>query len=133
LEDWKIKISVLWLFVDVAYLADLVVGILEPGGLQQYIATGQIGGMTIDQNILLILATALLVPLVMAFLSLVLKDSANRWSNTIVGAVYTILWVVGIVEISATHLVVYSLLLTFSKLVASALIVWYARKSKPKV
>jgi hypothetical protein len=33
LEDWKTKISVLWLIIDVAYLADLVLGFMEPGFL----------------------------------------------------------------------------------------------------
>ena len=132
MEDWKIKVSVLWLFIDIAYIADVILGIIEPGGLQQFLSTGQIGGMTMGPEILFVLAIALLVPLVMAFLSLVLKNLANRWANIIVGLVYVVLWILALITTVEQHLVAYSILITFSKLVASAVIVWYAWKSKQK-
>jgi hypothetical protein len=132
MEDWKIKVSVLWLFIDIAYIVDVILGIMEPGGLQQFLNTGQIGGITMGPEVLFVLAIALLVPLVMAFLSLVLRNSANRWANIIVGAVYTFLWIFALITTAEQHPVAYSMLITLSKLVASAVIVWYAWKSKPK-
>jgi hypothetical protein len=126
LEDWKIKVSVLWLFIDVAYLADLTLAIME------YLSTGELGSMKIEPEFLLLLAITLLVPLLMAFMSLTLKDSVNRWANIIVGIVYVGLWIIAFVGPLAEHPVAYSILIMLSKLVASALIVWYAWKFKPK-
>jgi len=130
LDDWKIKISVLWLFYDVAFLVDMVLGFMEPGAIEQVMA-GEIGGTEIGPELLLLFAIVLLVPLVMAFLSLTLKDSVNRWANIILGLVFTGLMVIALVELLAQP-AAYSILLTLSKVVAGALIVWYAWKSKQK-
>jgi hypothetical protein len=130
LEDWKVKISVLWLIIDVAYLADLVLGFMEPGFLQQFLTSGEILGTKIGLEFLFVTAVALLVPLVMAFLSLTLKNSINRWINIIVGVVYVALWIIALIGPLAQHPVAYSILITLSKLVASAVIVWYAYNHK---
>jgi len=90
LEDWKIKISVLWLFGEVAWLTAVLLVLYEPGGIEQVMA-GEIYGMQIGPEWLLIVAITLLVPLVMAFLSLTLEGSMNRWANIIVGIVFTVL------------------------------------------
>jgi len=133
MEDWKIKISVLWLFYAVALLAYFILGIFEPDVLQQFLDTGEIGGMKIGPEILLIFAILLLVPLVMAFLSMTLKDSINRWANIIVGIVFTVFQVVALIEILTLPTVyAYAVLMELSKVVAPALIVWYAWKSKQK-
>jgi branched-subunit amino acid transport protein len=71
----------------------------------------------------------MLVPLVMAFLSLTLKESMNRWVNIIVGAVFAALWFTGIVD-AAQSAYWGGALMTLSAVVTSALIVWYAWKSK---
>jgi len=121
----KIKISVLWLFWEVAALAMLILGFMEPGVIDQ-LRLGEIEGMKIGPELLLFFAILLLVPLVMAFLSLALKDSANRWANIILGIVYA---GIGIVELATTaNPSAYSILLEASKVVVTALIVWYAYK-----
>ena len=55
----------------------------------------------------------------------------NRRVNIIVGAVFAVLWFVGVVDAAQTA---YwgGALMTLSAVVASALIVWYAWKSKQK-
>jgi len=74
-----------------------------------------------------------LVPLIMAFLSMTLKDSINRWANIIVGIVFTVFQVVALIEILTLPTVyAYAILMELSKVVAPALIVWYAWKSKQK-
>jgi hypothetical protein len=74
-----------------------------------------------------------LVPLVMAFLSVTLKDSMLRWSNVIVGIVYTGFQIVALGEaLTLSTVYAYAVLLELSKVVAPALIVWYAWKSKQK-
>ena len=78
MEDWKIKISVLWLFDELGFLACMIMRIFEPSVLEQFLLTGEIEGMKIGPEILLLFAIRLLVPLVMAFLTLTLRDSMNR-------------------------------------------------------
>ena len=128
MEDWKIKISVLWLFTAVDFVAHGVLEILEPGAIAQ-ITTGEMGGLQITPELLLLLAILTLVPLIMAFLTLTLKDSINRWTNIIVGAVFAVLWCVDIVD-AVEKLSAWGILMTLSAVVALALIVWYAWKSK---
>jgi len=130
LEDWKIKISVLWLFGIVNALASMLLMLLEPGVIEQILA-GELEGVKIGPEVLLVLAIIVLVPLVMAFLSLTLKDSVNRWANIIVGVVYTGLGLKDLLKYLAGSSA-YATLLCLSGVVASALIVWYAWKSKQK-
>jgi len=130
LEDWKIKVSVLWLFYAVAFLVVLNLGAFEPGAIEQ-IMTGEIGGMKITPELMLVVAILMLAPLVMAFLSLTLKDSVNRWANIIVGIVFTVFQLIALGE-SVAQPIAWEILMELSKVVAPALIVWYAWKSKQK-
>jgi hypothetical protein len=87
--------------------------------------------MKIGQELLLFFAVMMLVPLVMAFLSLTLKDSTNRWANVIVGIVYTGFQLFALIEtLAAPSVYAYSVLMETTKVVVPALIVWYSWKSK---
>jgi len=122
---------VLWLFYAVAFLVVMSLGSLEPGVLQKFLDTGEIGGMKIGPELLLLLAVLLLVPLVMAFVSVTLRDSVNRWANIVVGIVFTGFQLVALIETLAQPSA-WAVLMELSKVVAPALIVWYAWKSKQK-
>ena len=118
---WKIRISVLWLFMAVAMSAHSIVFFMEPG------ATEEIQEMQIGAGMLFFSALFWLVPLIMAFLSVTLKDSANRWANVILGIVFTLLNIFHLVE----HLAqpsVHQILIIGSTVVVTALIAWYAWK-----
>jgi hypothetical protein len=128
LEDWKVKISVLWLFASVAFLAHQILVLMEPGIIAQLMA-GEAEGQKIGPELILSFAILMLVPLVMAFLSLTLKDSMNRWVNIIVGAAFAILWFFGVIA-AAQSAYWGGALMTLSAVVASALIVRYAWMSK---
>lgn len=128
MEDWKIKISVLWLFASVAFLAHQILVLMEPGIIAQ-LMVGEAEGLKIGPDLILFFAILMLIPLVMAFLSLTLKDLMNRWVNIIVGAVFAALWFVGVVS-AALSAYWGEALMTLSAVVASALIVWYAWKFK---
>jgi len=82
-------------------------------------------------DVFLLFAIVSLVPLIMAFLSLTLKDSINRWVNIIVGIVFVVIPLVTLSEAVAKSSA-WAILNTLSGVVASALIVWYAWKSKQK-
>jgi len=141
MEDWKIKISVLWLFIAVTMVANTMLYFLLPGVIDK-IRAGEVLGFNMLQvgpEILLIIAiTYFWVPLVMAVLSLTLKDKANRWANVILGIFY-----VGFIllEFILTITTVtypygarwpYVILMDTSMFVAATLIVRYAWKSKLK-
>ncbi len=128
MEDWKIKISMLWLFASFAFLAHQILVLMEPGIIAQLMA-GEAEGQKIGPELILFFSILMLVPMLMAFLSLTLKDSMNRWVNIIVGAVFAVLWSVGVVDaIQSAYWG--GALMTLSAVAASAMIVWYAWKSK---
>jgi len=128
LEDWKIKISVLWLFASIAFLAHQIIVLMEPGIIAQLMA-GEAEGQKISPGMILFFAILMLVPMMMAFLSLTLKDSLNRWLNIIVGGVFAVLWFISTIEaIQSAYWG--GALMTLSAVVASALIVWYAWKHR---
>jgi len=128
LEDWKIKISVLWLFASIAFLAHQIIVLMEPGIIAQLMA-GEAEGQKISPGMILFFAILMLVPMMMAFLSLTLKDSLNRWLNIIVGGVFAVLWFISVIEAIQSAYWGGSLM-TLSAVVASALIVWYAWKHR---
>jgi len=122
---------VLWLFYAVAFLVVMILASFEPGVLKQFLDTGEMEGMKIGPEILLLFAVLLLVPLVMAFVSVTLRDSVNRWANIVVGIVFAGFQLVALIEILAQPSA-WEILMESSKVVAPALIVWYAWKSKQK-
>lgn len=128
LEDWKIKISVLWLFASIAFLAHQILLLMEPGIIANLMAR-EAEGQKIVPELILFFAILMLVPMLMAFLSLTLKYSINRRVNIIVGTIFAVIWLVGVVD-AVQSAYWGGALMTFSAVVASVLIVWYAWKSK---
>ena len=128
MEDWKIKISVLWLFASIAFLAHQILLLMEPGIIENLMA-GEEEGQKIVPELILFFAILMLVPMLMAFLSLTLKYSINRRVNIIVGTIFAVIWLVGVVD-AVQSAYWGGALMTFSAVVASVLIVWYAWKSK---
>jgi uncharacterized membrane protein len=100
--------------------------ILESGAIDQ-IRAGEIGGEKIGPELLLLVAVGCLIPLVMAFLSVTLKDKANRWANIIMGIV---ILVIDLLDLGGNlaNPTAHMILLISSKIVASLLIIWYAYK-----
>jgi uncharacterized membrane protein len=68
------------------------------------------------------------IPLVMAVLSLTLKDKTNRWANIILGIVYIGFVLVELVSNILTAAYPYAILMSTSALLVAALITWYAFK-----
>ena len=126
----RTKLSVLWLFWIFGFLVHMFLALFEKGVIEQIIA-GEFVGIQITSGAMLFFAIFMLVPLVMAPVSLILKDKANRWANVIVGIVYTGLCVfdsIGTAIFDISALSAYAILMYISHIVASALIVWYAWK-----
>jgi len=119
----KIRISVLWMFMAVAMSAHSIVFFMEPGAVEE------MQKMQIGAGMLLFMALFWLVPLIMAFLSVTLKDLANRWTNIVLGIVFTLLNIFHLVEhLTQAQPSVHQMLIIGSTIVVTALIVWYAWK-----
>lgn len=116
---WKTRIAVLWVFMAVAMSAHSVLSFMDRELVEE------MWEMEIGSGMMLFMALFWWVPLVMAVLSLTLKDSANRWVNFVVGIVFTILNIVHITEQFAQPSA-HQILIIGSTIVVTALIAWFA-------
>jgi len=91
MEDVQIKLSALWVALMLTYLLGDVLRIFS-GDLK----AGEIGGMKITQTMYLGIALLMVIPIVMVFLSLTLKNPANRWANIIVAIVFFVFNLIGL-------------------------------------
>ncbi len=124
LEDWRIKIAVLWLVYGVAAIWIPLIEHYIPGFVEEAVA------QTTPEGVLVLVIVGMILP-VMALLSLTLKDSINRWLNIIVGIVFIVLLPIGIVGGGfPTEYLPPLIVISIVEFVAAALIVWYAWKSK---
>jgi hypothetical protein len=117
----RIKLSTLWIFMAVATSAHAILFFMEPSAVEE------IKEMAMGPGMMLFMALFWLVPLVMAFLSLTLKDIANQRVNLVMGGIFTILNIVHLFE----HLAqpsVHQLLIVGSTVVVAILIIWHAWK-----
>ena len=87
---------------------------------------GELGGVLLTQEMWLVAAITMMIPVAMVFLSLTLKDKANRWANIIIGIFFTGYGLIGLPAYTSA----YDQFLIIVGLVFTALIVWYAYKWK---
>jgi len=129
MADVQIKLSAIWIALMLTYLLGDVLRIFS-GDFKE----GAIGGMQVGQKMYLGMAILMVIPIVMVVLSLTLKQPVNRWANIIVGIVFTGIALISAIE-SLTKQSAYSayaVLMWLSIIVVTALVVWYAWKSKQK-
>ena len=113
-EDMKVRLSTLWVFVMFNMVFADIVGFLNPGTLEEMIA------MKPDQGLLLAFSLLLEIPIAMIVLSRLLPYRANRWANIIAGVI-TILWVIGGGNTSISYIFFATI-----EVACMLLIVWYA-------
>jgi hypothetical protein len=116
MEDMKVKLSTLWVFVMFNMVFADIVGFLNPGALEEMIA------MKPAQGLLLVFSILLEIPIAMIVLSRLLKYRANRWANIIAGVI-TILYVIGGGNASVSYIFFATI-----EVACMLLIVWYAWK-----
>lgn len=97
MEDMKVRLSTLWIFVMFNMVFADIVGLLNPGALEEMIA------MKPSQGVLLAFSMLLEIPIAMIVLSRILRHKANRLVNMIAG-VTTICFVIGGGNTSASYL-----------------------------
>ena len=84
---WKLRITVLWIFLAVCQSAMMALFMLGPGVLRDLMA-GQLWGYnTHSAGVQINIALFWLIPVAMAYLTLVLNDAASRWTNAVVAAI----------------------------------------------
>ena len=129
MEDWKIKLSILWIIRQIIFAADGLLVLYEPGGIQDMISGSLYGVMQLGDATSLLLTSLGLVSSIMAILSLSLKNSLNRWTNIVVAIVMIIVGIIfdiiGLGAFTITHYLNHGFMYVFG-----ILIVWYAWKSK---
>ena len=94
---WKTIIAVLWIIEAVAMSVYMFLRFMEPGFIEGIIS-GQFGSSQISEGFLFYLAIFWFIPWILAFLSLTLKDSVNRWTNFIMGILWAIALVYGLIH-----------------------------------
>ena len=119
MEKVRIKLSALWTALMLTYLLGDVLRIFSGD-----FTAGEIDGMQIDQFMYLGLAILMVIPVVMVFLSLILKFPVNRWANIIIAVIFFAFNAVGL----PTYPSIYDQFLIVVGLVFNLLIVWHAWK-----
>ena len=114
--DLGARLSTLWVVVMFNMVFADILTFIKPGALQELWA-GQ-AGVTVTPGLLLVFAILIEVPIMMVFLSRVLKPGRNRWANS-VAAVVTTAFVVGGGSLTP-HYVFFAAV----ELACMALIVW---------
>lgn len=124
----RTRLAILWLFWDVAFVGTLLLTLMIPGMLE-VIIEGQafvVGlGWGIGSEALLLFAVIVLIPLVMAFLTVTLKDSIARWANVVMGIVALVASADGLYGQYANPYA-FQTLMWIVEVIVGALIVWYA-------
>jgi hypothetical protein len=130
---WKLRITVLWIILAAGCSGAQILYILAPGVINNTIA-GNYEGTTISTGFLIVFSLFWLIPLTMAFLTLILKDKINRYANAILGLLFGI-YVISSVAIPLSMGQEFSghLLLESVGIIISFLIVWHAWKWPKKI
>ncbi len=130
MNDLRIKLAAFWFFIAGAMLANTLLYFVVPGVIDE-IRAGEIVGMQAGAELILGMAIVYFwVPLVMAVVSLTLKDKANRWANIILGAFYAVFILFELTMNVTTVAYPYAILMDVSVFAVAALIAWNAWKWK---
>lgn len=82
---WKLRITVLWISLAAWQSASVTLLLTEPGVLRDLMA-GHVEGVDVQSaGAQIVTALSWLVPMAMAYLTLVLNDDTNRSTNALLG------------------------------------------------
>ena len=84
----KMKLSALWVALMLIYIYADILSLFKTGAIEKMMQ-GFMGPFPVTQGSLLSAAILMSIPAVMVFLSLTLKSKVNRWTNIILGVLYT--------------------------------------------
>ncbi|NVO12317.1 MAG: hypothetical protein HXX16_20335 [Bacteroidales bacterium] len=129
MNDKRVILSILWIFLSVNYIFCDVLSIMDPGFFKLLMSGGGESVNQINQGLLLGFAILVEIPFAMIILSRLLHYRANRWANIIAGSFMAVIQLLSIVDDKVTlHYIFYSVI----EIGCNSFIVWYAWKwSKP--
>lgn len=119
----RIKLSALWAALTLLYVYADVLSLFRPGQLEE-MSEGLMGPVEATQVTLLLAATIVVVPALMVFLTLTLKAGLCRWTNLVLGVLYTAVNVGNLIGETWAYYLLFGAL----EIAVTALIVWYAWK-----
>lgn len=119
MEAQRLKLSALWVSLMLTYLLGDVLRIFSG----DFVA-GEMAGMQSTQGLYLIVAIVLVIPIVMVFLSLTLKQAVNRWVNIFAAILLFAFNLIGL----PTYTSAYDQFLIVVGLGFNILTLWYAWK-----
>ncbi len=123
IEDKRVLLSTLWIFVMFNYLYCDVFGLMDSVLLNQLIK-GYAGEIQITQGFLLGFAILIEIPIAMVLLSRVLKYKANRRANIVAGTIMTVVQISSLFFGSSPT--IYYIFFSIIEISCTALIVWIA-------
>ena len=125
--DVRIILSALWAARMLSGLQGDVVRFMAPGMLEEMI-TG-VTDVPVTNELILVMSIVFVVPIFMSFLSLTLKDKANRWANRSIGIFFVAFDLIFLsLSLFVFQIVAYEIIWGIVYLVFTALVVWYAWK-----
>jgi hypothetical protein len=128
LNDLRIKLAACWFFIAGAMLANTLLYFVVPGVIDE-LRTGIMVGMQTGPELILIMTIVYFwIPLVMALISLTIKDKVNRLVNLILGWFYAVFVLFELTMNVTTVAYPYAILTDVSMIAVAALIVWTAWK-----
>ena len=120
----KIRILVLWIFTGASITAEVALYLYKNGLIAEIIS----GDAGIGPAELVIWTCRWLVPFVLAFLTVMLRDKASRMLNLVFGAIFLVFNIFQFAARAATEqdLPAFLVIIIVSSTVAAALILWSA-------
>jgi hypothetical protein len=119
--DKKALLSTLWIFVLLNIIFRDIHEFFRPGLLKEMMA-GVVNGNKVTEEVMLIGAIMVEIPILMVLLSRILNYRINRWVNIIIGAI-TIALVIGMGQKDLDDL-----FFTTVEVIALSVIIWLAGK-----
>ncbi len=125
--DVRIILSALWAARMLSGLQGDSTRFHDPAALKELLAGSST--VPVTQGLLLVMSILFAVPIMMSFLSLTLKDKANRWANRSLGIFFALFDLVflGLV-LFVWPFSAYETVWSFVYFVFTASVVWYAWK-----
>jgi hypothetical protein len=98
MDETRIKLSALWVALMLTYLLGDVLRIFRGD-----FGAGEIGGQAVSEGLYLGLAVIMVIPIIMLFLSLTLKQRVNRWANIVVAILFFVFNLIGLPTYPSTY------------------------------
>ena len=116
--SFRTRVAVLWVAVAVALSGSMLLYLFMPGAVEELLA-GEVEGETLDDALGFLLAGMVIIPLVMAAVTLVVTDRVNRYVNLVAGMAFGLFGVYAVVrETSADGFNVHILMIAVASLLA---------------